>query len=127
VMARRDAEKRASSREPEGRTGNGGGYSRRHSRSLSGEILLAAGGGVGEPRERKMSSQTKVQEWQRYQGTNSELPAPQRPMAHHKHSGNRDSGTGGTAPFHSGSLGRTTAAWAPPAQRRGSVGKDPVM
>jgi type IV secretory pathway VirB10-like protein len=48
VMARREAEKRANSREPEGRTGNGGTYTRRHSRSQSGEILLATSGGVGE-------------------------------------------------------------------------------
>lgn len=126
VMARRQAEKRANSREPEGRTGNAG-YSRRHSRSHSGEILLATGGGVGETRERKMSSQMKVQEWQRYQGTiSSELPAPQRPVANHKHTGSRGSVTGMPVPFPSASLGRTTAAWAPAQPRRGG-GKDPVM
>jgi len=125
VMARREAEKRGTS--PEGRTGNGG-HPRRHSRSLSGEILQAAGSGGAEPRERKMSSQMKVQEWQRYQGTvHSELPAPQRPVATHKHTGSRGSGTGMPVPFPSSSLGRTTAGWAPPAQPRRSGGKDPVM
>lgn len=128
VMARRDAEKRATSREPEGRTGSGGGYSRRHSRSLSGEILLAAGGGGVESRERKMSSQMKVQEWQRYQGAvHSELPAPQRPVANHRQTESRASGTGMPVPFPSGMLGRTTAGWAPLAQPRRSGGKDPVM
>jgi len=128
VMARRDAEKRATSREPEGRTGHGGGPSRRHSRSLSGEILQAAGGGGTEPRERRMSSQMKVQEWQRYQGAvHSELPAPQRPVANHRQTGSRSSGTGMPVPFPSGVLGRTTAGWAPPAQPRRSGGKDPVM
>ena len=123
VMARRDAEKRATSREPEGRTGNGGGYSRRHSRSLSGEILLAT-----EPRELKMSSQMKVQEWQRYQGAvHSELPPPQRPVANHKQTRSRGSGTGMSVPFPSGLPGRTTAGWTPPAQARRSGGKDPVM
>src|SRR5258706_3721401 len=127
VMARRDAEKRASSREPEGRTGNGG-YSRRHSRSLSGEILLAAGGGGADPREPRMSSQRKVQEWQRYQGAvHSELPPPQRPVANHKQTGSRGSGTGMPVPFPSGLLGHTTAGWTPPAQPRRSRGKDPVM
>jgi hypothetical protein len=127
VMARREAEKRATSREPKGRTGNGGGYSRRHSRSLSGEILQAAGSGA-EPREQKMSSQMKVQEWQRYQGAApSEFPAPQRPVANHKHTGSRGGGTGMTVPFPSSSLGRSTAGWAPPAQPRRSGGKDPVM
>ena len=127
VMARREAEKRANSREPEARTGSGGAYSRRHSRSQSGEILQAASGGVGEPRERKMSSQMKVQEWQRYQeGVKSELPAPQRPVANHKHTGSRASGTG-AVPFPSGSLGHTTATWAPAAQPGRGGGKDPVM
>jgi hypothetical protein len=128
VMARRDAEKRATSREPEGRTGNGGGYSRRHSRSLSNEILQAAGGGGAEPRERKMSSQMKVQEWQRYQeAAHPELSAPQRPVANHRQTGSRGSGTGMPVPFPSGLLSRTTAGWAPPAQPRRSGGKDPVM
>ena len=128
VMARRDAEKRATSRSPEGRTGNGGGYSRRHSRSLSGEILLAAGGGGAEPREPKMSSQMKVQEWQRYQGdVHSELPPPQRPVANHRQTRSRGSGTGMPVPFPSGLPGRTTAGWAPTAQPRRSGGKDPVM
>jgi hypothetical protein len=124
VMARREAEKRTSSREPEGRTGNGG-YSRRHSRSQSGEILLATAGGVGEQRERKMSSQMKVQEWQRYQGAvNSELPAPQRTAVSHQHTGSRDGGAG-PVPFPSG--GRMSAAWAPSAQPKRSGGKDPIM
>jgi len=127
VMARREAEKRTNSREPGGRTGNGGGYSRRHSRGQSVDNLLAAGGGVGEPRERKMSSQMKVQEWQRYQdAVNPDLPAPQRPVGNHKHTGSRSSGTGMPVHFPSGSLNRTTAAWAPPQPRR-SGGKDPVM
>ena len=125
VMARRDAEKRATSREPEGRTGNGGGYSRRHSRSLGGEIVPAASGGGAEPRERRMSSQMKVQEWQRYQeAVHSELPPPQRPVANHRKT---VSGTGVPVPFPSGLPGRTTAGWAPPAQPRRSGGKDPVM